>query len=62
MTDQRGRADDLEDRYVEEYAETEQLLEGLDPENTERDKVEAVEAVGEDRDADHVEKMTGNDP
>ena len=62
MSEQRGKADDLEQRYVAEHAETEELLEGLDPENTERDKVEAVEAVGEDRDADDVEKMTRRDP
>ena len=62
MSDQSSRAEDLEQAYVEEHAETEELLEGLDPENTDRDKVDAVEAVGEDRDADQVEKMTRNDP
>lgn len=62
MSDQRGKADDLEQRYVAEHAETEDLLEGLDPENTERDKVDAVEAVGEDSDTDQVEKMTRRDP
>lgn len=62
MSDQSGKADDLEQRYVAEHAETEEVLEGLDPENTERDKVDAVEAVGEDRDTDQVEKMTRKDP
>ena len=61
MSDQRGKADDLEQRYVAEHAETEELLEGLDPDDTERDKVDAVEAVGTDGDADGVEKMARKD-
>lgn len=61
MSDQSSRAEDLEQAYVSEHAETEELLEGLDPEDTERDKVDAVEAVGEDRDTDQVEKMTRKD-
>lgn len=62
MSDQRGKADDLEQRYVAGEAETEQLVEGLDPDDTERGKVDAVEAVGQDGGADGVEKMTRKDP
>ena len=61
MSEQRDTAADLEQRYVGEHAETEDILTGLDPANTDRDAVDEVEAVGDDAD-DHVEKMARDDP
>lgn len=58
--DQRGKADDLEQRYVQEHAETEEVLTGLDPENTDGDHAQQVEAVGDDADQ-HVEAMARDD-
>ncbi len=59
---QRDKAADLEDRYVAEYALTDELLEGLDPDLPGgQQTTDAVEAVGDDTD-DHVEKMARDDP
>lgn len=58
-SDQRGKADDLEQRYVNEQVETEAEVEGLDPENPDPDKRERVEASGDDEGAAHVERMAG---
>ena len=59
---QRDKAADLEDRYVAEYALTDELLEGLNPDLPGgQQTTDAVEAVGDDTD-DHVEKMARDDP
>jgi hypothetical protein len=61
MSEQRAEAADIEQRYVGEQQQTEDMLEGLDPEDTDRDAVEEVEAVGDDVEP-HIEKMARNDP
>lgn len=59
MSEQSHAAENIEQRYVSEHAETEDILTGLDPENTDRDAKTEVEAVGDDADG-HVERMAGD--
>jgi hypothetical protein len=66
MTDdreQRNAADQLEQRYVAEHAETEQLLEGLDPDVADGGQsAEQVEGVAQGAGtADEVDEMTRKD-
>ena len=62
MSEQREKADDIEQRYVAEHAETEEMLEGLDPEQPRKDQtVDQVAGVSDESD-DHVEKMARDDP
>lgn len=61
MSEQREDAADIEQRYVGEHQQTEDMLEGLDPENTDRKAVDEVEAVGDDAEP-HVERMAQDDP
>jgi len=62
--DPADRAENLEQRYVGEHEETEQLLEGLDPERADEDKTTGtVEGVSPGGTAeDHVERMSRDDP
>lgn len=58
MSEQRRNADDIEQRYVAEYRDAEELVEGLDPDKPrERKTVDEVEAVGDDVE-DDIEEMT----
>jgi hypothetical protein len=62
--DPADRAESLEQRYVGEHEETEELLEGLDPERSDAEKttgtVEGVSPGGAAE--DHVESMSRDDP
>lgn len=62
--DASSRAENLEQRYVGEHARTEELLEGLDPEQPDGQKTTGdVEGVAPGADAeDHVESMSREDP
>ncbi len=62
--DPSSRAEDLEQRYVGEHQETEELLEGLDPEQPDAQKTTGdVEGVAPGGDAEeHVESMSRDDP
>lgn len=62
--DPAERAEDLEQRYVGEHERTGELLEGLDPEQSDAQQTTGdVEGVAADRDAEeHVESMSRNDP
>lgn len=63
MSEQRDAAADIEQRYVGEHVETEQVLTGLDPEATDEGAKEQVEALADgERSADEVEKMSRDDP
>ena len=64
MSDSSDRAANLEQQYVQEYEQTEEVLTGLDPEKSEQDQTkQQVEGVAKDSDAaEHVEKMSRNDP
>ena len=64
MSEQQDKAEGLEQRYVQEYGETEDLLEGLDPERPDAqqttEKIQGVAQGGQTE--DHVEKMAREDP
>ena len=62
--DPSARAENLEQRYVGEHERTGELLEGLDPEQSDAQQTTGdVEGVAADRDAEeHVESMSRNDP
>ncbi len=62
--DPADRAANLEQRYVGEHEETEQLLEGLDPEQSEDQQTTGtVQGVSLDRGAeDDVASMSRDDP
>ena len=62
--DPADRAENLEQRYVGEHQETEELLEGLDPDRPDAEKTtDDVEGVAPDGGAaDHVETMSRDDP
>lgn len=62
--DPSTRAENLEQRYVGEHERTGELLEGLDPEQSDAQQTTGdVEGVAADRDAEeHVESMSRNDP
>jgi hypothetical protein len=61
--DPSARAENLEQRYVGEHQETEELLEGLDPDRPDADRTtDAVEGVASDGAEDHVETMSRDDP
>ncbi len=62
--DPSSRAENLEQRYVDEHQRTEELLEGLDPEKSDADKTTGdVEGVAQGGNAeDHVESMSRDDP
>ena len=64
MSDSSDRAANLEQQYVQEYEQTEEVLTGLDPEKSEQEQTtQQVEGVAKDADAEeHVEKMSRNDP
>lgn len=64
MSDSSDRAANLEQQYVQEYEQTEEVLTGLDPDKAEQDRTtQQVEGVAKDDDAaEHVEKMSRNDP
>ena len=52
--DPADRAEQLEQRYVGEHQQTEELLEGLDPEQSDAEKTtEKVQGVAKDRGAEH---------
>ena len=55
MSEQREKADDIEQRYVAEHAETEEMLEGLDPEQPRKDQTIDQVAGVSDESGDHVE-------
>ena len=60
MSEQQDKAADLEQRYVAEYQETEDLVEGLDPEASEGSGTAGtVEAVAPDaKTEDEVDRMS----
>ena len=62
--DPADRAQNLEQRYVGEHQETEQLLEGLDPEQSaDEQTTRTVQGVSLDRGAeDDVASMSRDDP
>jgi hypothetical protein len=62
--DPSSRAENLEQRYVGEHQETEEILEGLDPERPDAQKTTGdVEGVAPGSDAEgHVESMSREDP
>jgi hypothetical protein len=62
--DPSTRAENLEQRYVGEHQETEELLEGLDPEQPEDEQTTGtVQGVSLDRGAeDDVASMSRDDP
>jgi hypothetical protein len=62
--DAASRAENLEQRYVGEHQRTEELLEGLDPEQPDGQKTTGdVEGVAPGSDAEgHVESMSRDDP
>jgi hypothetical protein len=62
--DPADRAENLEQRYVGEHEQTEELLEGLDPDRPDAEKTTGdVEGVAPGAGAeDHVESMTRDDP
>ncbi len=62
--DPSTRAENLEQRYVGEHERTGELLEGLDPEQSDAQQTTGdVEGVAADRDAEeHVESMSRDDP
>jgi hypothetical protein len=63
MSEQRDKADDLEQRYVAEHAETEEMLEGLDPEQPrENQTVDEVAGTADESGGGHVESMARDDP
>lgn len=64
MSDSSDRAANLEQQYVQEYEDTEEVLKGLDPGAADEDQTkQQVEGVAKDADAaEHVEKMSRNDP
>lgn len=62
MSDQRDKADALEQRYVAEHAEDEQLVEGLDPEKPREDQTVDQVAAGGDGAGEELEQMARDDP
>ena len=64
MSEQQDRAQALEQQYVREYDETEELLEGLDPERRGADQTtEQVKSVAEGgRSEEQVDDMAREDP
>jgi hypothetical protein len=62
--DPSTRAENLEQRYVEEHQRTEELLEGLDPEQPDSEKTtEKVQGAAKDGKAeDDVDSMSREDP
>jgi len=64
MSEQQDKAAGLEQRYVQEYGETEELLEGLDPERPDAgqttEQVQGISSGGQTE--DDVEKMAREDP
>jgi hypothetical protein len=62
--DPADRAENLEQRYVGEHEQTEELLEGLDPDRPDAEKTTGdVEGVAPGGGAeDHVEHMSRDDP
>ena len=62
--DPSARAENLEQRYVGEHQETEELLEGLDPDRPDAERTtDTVEGVAPGGNAeDHVETMSRDDP
>jgi hypothetical protein len=62
--DPATRAENLEQRYVGEHQQTEELLEGLDPDRPDAEKTTgAVEGVASGGDAEeHIETMSRDDP
>ncbi len=61
MSEQQDKAADLGQRYVQEYDETEELVEGLDPASEgSGDTTEAVKgAAADSRTEEQVERMSG---
>ena len=64
MSEQQDRAEALEQQYVQEYDETEELLEGLDPDRRHADQTtEQVKSVSEGgRSESEVDDMAREDP
>ena len=64
MSEQQDRAEALEQQYVQEYDETEELLEGLDPDRRDADQTtEQVKSVSEGgRSESEVDAMAREDP
>lgn len=62
--DPADRAENLEQRYVDEHQRTEELLEGLDPEQPDAQKTtEKVQGAAKDGKAeDDVDSMSREDP
>jgi hypothetical protein len=62
--DPATRAENLEQRYVGEHQETEELVEGLDPDRPDAEKTTGtVEGVSPGGSAeDHVDAMSRDDP
>ena len=63
MSEEQDRAADLVQRYVEEYAEADEVLEGLDPERPDAGQTtEQVKATAPDADAAaQVDEMARDD-
>ena len=64
MSEQQDRAEALEQQYVQEYDETQELVEGLDPERPDaRQTTEQVKGVAEGgRAEEQVDEMAREDP
>ncbi|MCD2198208.1 hypothetical protein LQ327_33060 [Actinomycetospora endophytica] len=64
MSDPAKRAEEIEQRYVGEHEHTEELLEGLDPEQPEEQKTtrNVAGAAPDTKSEDDVDAMSREDP
>ena len=64
MSEQQDRAEALEQQYVQEYGETEDLVAGLDPDRPDAERTtEQVKGVAEGgRAEEQVDEMAREDP